>query len=189
MAIVIPCLLFPLLMGAPQPPRVPRPDIRSGASMRRVDKREQVMQTFFRCVRGQRCNVGSTFMGAEAVRQWAGMKSKLMRRKVQFKSLSLVSRMPTSLQAKWQRRWGRTARRLVSKGFSKDLQRLGLGAAIVTARPDVAVALMHIKLTYRGRQEEVYLIVVLWHKHRRWRLAYWEDSPLDIRRFLLKHAP
>lgn len=158
---------------------------RSGLS--KADARAGVIGKLWRCVRGKRCKENQVFRG-QALTEWQKAKRKILQIKVL--ELAMVTNVPARWRAKFKRRWGKYVTKLATAGYRKKaLLRIGMGKSIVTANPRVALAFMSIKMQRRGRVKTEHLFLVLWKVKRRWYVAYFEDSPRKITRFLLNNKP
>lgn len=159
---------------------------RSGLS--KTDARAGVIDGFWRCIKGKRCNESKVFRGNTAINEWRRAKRKILQIKVL--QTAMVTNVPARWRAKFKRRWGKYVQKLAAAGYrSAALQRLGLGKSIVTAKPRVALAFMSIKMERRGRVKTEHLFLVLWKVKHRWYVAYFEDSPRKITRFMISNKP
>jgi len=161
---------------------------RTGKGLSKTDARARVIGAFFRCLRGKRCVETKVFRGPIILKEWRRNKRKLA--KVKVLRTAMVARVPAQWRPKFKRRWGRYVKSLAAAGFSRRaLLRLGMGKSIVTVKQRVALAFTSISMEYRGRQKTEYAFCVLWKVMRRWYVAYVEDSPSKISRFMLNEKP
>jgi len=159
---------------------------RTGLSM--TDARAKVINKFWNCIHGRQCPASQVFRGQTALKDWRQAQRKLGRIKVL--RTTMVTQVPARWRAKYKRRWGKYVQQLAAAGYKKSaLQRLGLGRSIVVAKPRVALGFMAIRMERRGRVKTEHLFLVLWKVNRRWYVAYFEDSPRKITRFLIAQKP
>lgn len=152
-------------------------------AVRRTDPRVSAVERFWDCLRGKPCPAGQVFDGAKALKHWALQQSKQSRYRVALAKATLV---PSMTDRDWMRRWQAAVPSLEKAGFwGRELRQLGAGRAVVQASANVALVLTRNVVASRGQTSTTVLVMVLWRRGGRWRLAAWECGPAYVSSFLL----
>jgi outer membrane protein OmpA-like peptidoglycan-associated protein len=177
----------------------PASKVQSGWAVRLQGPMSTPINRFFACLTGQRCNPKKVFFGARAHKKWSAIKQKIGRHKrLQVRFLAKVAdyegknaRPETrrKIRRQWDKRWGRAVQKLARAGFvKKKLAKLGRGRGWVKANATTVVALVQVRYKMLGHTRTDLAMMVLIKKRAGWRLAFWDDQPKDIVRFLWRRA-
>lgn len=155
-----------------------------------VDPRVTTVNAFFKCLKGPTCSTTKVLRGRTAFDEWKRLVRIRQRRGIVVKSTALTANVPARFKDRWKNRWFKAVAELKTAGYSAArLKKLGLGKSIVRASSKVSVAFVSITFEKRGRLKTEYLVLVLWRIKRRWYMAYWEDSPRSLTRFMKTKKP
>lgn len=154
------------------------------------DPRITVVRAFWQCVKRPGCTTGKILTGPTARDLWKRIERKRKQRGIVVKNTALVPTVPARFADRWKRQWSAATAELNKAGYNASrLKKLGLGRAVVRASANVAVAFTSVAFERRGRAKTEYLMLVLWRVKGKWYVAYWEDSPAILVRFMKSNRP